>query len=165
VEASAKIIAMPSVDIGMWANAGDRGDAHASMTVNVNLTAEITANFKWGAGDAADHMLDAVPTEDGCSAIDTDPEADDWGISCCGTSGLPFCYNKETCAVAHNGQLDIHFEVEAEAILALRAYMDWGEWGEYEYEMTYYLANNGTLIKDEQQSFFNMYIHLASACF
>jgi hypothetical protein len=168
ITAQTYVRVMPSIDIGLWSSLGEGTKAHAAATLNVNLTATIDAKARFGAGDSADYSIDAMENSAECSAFDFDKtDTDEWGATCCSTTSVPLCYQADVCAEKHHVQLDLGFDIVAQAILELHAETDWGGWAEADsYTLTYYLQSRPSFgLTETDSNFFTMYFHIASACF
>jgi hypothetical protein len=165
VDAMAMVVLNPVVDVGLWAQVGDWLGGHAAITLTTAIAGQVDLRVRWGAGSDKDHVIDALPEGGSCSAVSYDKEDASWGASCCASEGLPYCYNKGVCEEKHHTQIDLHFEVHAMANFELHAAADWGDWADSsEFTYTRYLTSDYSLSEDEQQ-FFQMHYHVASACF
>merc|ERR1712216_401260 len=162
LNAAASATVTPEIDIGLFADAGV-AEGHAAVTLSVDLKGGTEAQVKYGAGSKEDYSIDALDVSDTCKAMDfDDDDKDTWGVSCCSTSGLPYCFNKDICGEKHHTQIDLYFEVEAKADMELHAAYSWGEW-EDEFTSTRYVTQDG--LQEDEDNFFHMYLHATSACF
>lgn len=162
IEAVADVTITPQIEIGLTGEALNIASAEAAVKAELSLKGETSYQYKIGVGGRQeDRALDAMTVSDTCAMMNHDPESDDWGASCCKTSGVPYCSNKDVCASPHHSQFDVNFYFSMIAHMKLHASADFGPWDK-EFDRERWFTPNG--MEEEEANFKDINFHVFSRC-